>query len=95
MVAPSFLTKNSLSDNVIAKYSYMPRMQYQNQTAEAYDWRAATRILRHPHFESHRVPKFCLFCEKTFRSISVFKSKRVDKIKSGNFMLLSMFILSK
>ena len=38
MVAPSLLTKISLSDKAIAKYRYMPCIQYQNQTTEAYDW---------------------------------------------------------
>ena len=42
--------KNSASDNEIAKYRYLPRMQQQNQTALTYGWRAATRNVRQPPF---------------------------------------------
>ena len=49
-VVSSFSSKNSASDNVIAKYRYLPCIQHQNQTAVTYDWQAATRNVRQPPF---------------------------------------------
>ena len=50
MVVPSFSSKNSDSDNEIAKYLYLPCIQHQNQTAVTYGWQAATRIIRQTTF---------------------------------------------
>ena len=48
-----FFIKNSASDNVIAKYRYLPCVQHQNQTAVIYGWGAATRNVRqHPFLKS-------------------------------------------
>ena len=49
-VVSSFSSQNSASDNVIAKYRYLPCIHYQNQTAVTYGWRAATRNVRQPPF---------------------------------------------
>ena len=46
----SFLSNNSASDNLIAKYRYLPCIQHQTQTAVTYGWRAATRNVRQPSF---------------------------------------------
>ena len=46
IVVPSFLMKNSASDNEIAKYRYLPCIQHQNQTAVTYGRRAAMRNVR-------------------------------------------------
>ena len=43
---PSISSKNSASDNEIAKYRYLPFIQHQNQTAVTYGRRAATRNVR-------------------------------------------------
>ena len=43
MIVPSFSSKNSDSDNEIAKNRYLPYIQHQNQTAVTYGWKAATR----------------------------------------------------
>ena len=50
MVVPSFLSKNSASDNEIAKTHYLPCIQHQNHTSVTYGWRAATRNVRRPLF---------------------------------------------
>ena len=77
-------------------YRYLPCIQDQNQADMAYGWRAATRNVRQPPFlmsqSSKNVP---ILRKKRFKPISVFESKRVDKIKSGTLMFLSTFILSK
>ena len=49
-VVSSFSSKNSASDNVIAKNRYLPCIQHQNQAAVTYGWRAATRNVRQPPF---------------------------------------------
>ena len=96
MVVLSFSSKNSASDNEISKYRYLFCIQHQNQTAVPYGWRAATINVRQPPFLMSQSSKNCAyFAKKRFNSISVFESKRVDKIKSGTFMFLSAFILFK
>ena len=50
MVVPSLSRKNSVIDNEIAKYRYLPCIQHQNQTAVFYGWRVATRNVRQPPF---------------------------------------------
>ena len=97
MADPSFSSKYSASDNEIAKYRYLPYIQHQNQTAVTYGWRAATRNVRQPPFlKSQRSKIVPILRKKRFKPISVFESKRVDKIKSsGTFMFLSTSILSK
>ena len=50
MVVPSFSSKNSDSDNEIAKNRYLPCIQHQNQTAVTSGWRAAARNVRQPPF---------------------------------------------
>ena len=59
-----FLTKISLSDNAIAKYRYLPYIQYQTQTAVAYGWRAAPIIILQPNFLKSQSSKIVLICEK-------------------------------
>ena len=49
-VVSSSSSQNSASDNVIAKYRYLPCIQHQNQTAVTYGWRAAMRNVRQPQF---------------------------------------------
>ena len=49
MVVP-FSSKNSVSDNDIAKYRYLPCIQHKNQAAVTYGWLAATRNVRQPPF---------------------------------------------
>ena len=49
-VVSFFSSTHSASDNVIAKYRYLPCIQHQNQTAVTYGWRAATRNVRQPPF---------------------------------------------
>ena len=47
-----------------------------------------------PHFYNHKVPKSYRFCnKKSFKPKSAFESKRVCKIKSGNFMFLSTCVV--
>ena len=95
-VVSSFSSKNSASDNVIAKYRYLPCIHHQYQTAVTYGWRAATRNVRQPPFLKSQSSKIVpILRKKRFKPISVFESKRVDKIKSGTFMFLSTSILSK
>ena len=96
MVVPSFSPKNSDSDNKTAKNRYLPCIQHQNQTAVTYGWGAATRNVRQPPFLKSRSSKIVpILRKKSFKPISVFESKMVDKSKSDTFMFLSTFILSK
>ena len=95
-VVSSFSSKNSASDNVIAKYRYLPCIQHQNQTAVTYVWQTTTRNVRQPPiFKVTNFKNCAYFAKKRFKPISVFESKRVEKIKSGIFMFLSTSILSK
>ena len=48
MLVPIFGPKQSLSDNAIDKYLYLPCIQHKNQNGVAYGWRAATIFLRQP-----------------------------------------------
>ena len=90
-----FLTKKNLSHNVIAKYRYLPCIQYKKSDRFPYGCRAAKRILRQSlFFKATEFQNFTHFAEKSFKPISAFESKRVDKIKSGHFMFLSTFISS-
>ena len=57
MVVPSFSSKNSDSDNEIAKNRYLPCIQHQNQTAVIYGWQAATRNVRQPPFSKSQSSK--------------------------------------
>ena len=96
MLVPSFSSKNSDSDIEIAKKCYLPCIQHQNQTAVTYGWRAATRNVRQPPFLKSQSSKIVpILRKKRFKPISVFESKMVYKSKSGTFMFLSTFILSK
>ena len=96
MVVTSVSSKKSASDNEIAKYRYLPCKQHRNQTAVTYGWRAATKNVRQPPLlKSQRSKIVTILRKKRFKPISVFESKRVDKLKSGTLMFLSTFILSK
>ena len=96
MIVLSYSSKNSASENEIAMYRYLPCIQDQNQTDMAYGWRAATRNVRQPPYLMSQSSKIVpILRKKRFKPISVLESKRVDKIKSGTFMFLSTFILSK
>ena len=64
MVVPSFSSKNSASDNDIAKYRYLPCIQHQNQTAVTYGWQAATRNVRQPPFLKSQSLKNCAYFAK-------------------------------
>ena len=66
MVVLSFSSKNSASDNEIAKYRYLPCIQQQNQTAVTYGWRAATRNVRQPPFLMSKSSKIVPILRKTF-----------------------------
>ena len=95
-VVSSFSSKNSASDNVIAKYRYLPCIQQQNQTAVTYGWRAATRNVRQPPFLKSQSSKIVPFLRKNIlNQYRIFESKSVDKIESGTFKFLSTSILSK
>ena len=48
-----------------------------------------------PIFKVTKFKNCAYFAKKRFKPISVFESKRVDKIRSGTFMFLSTSILSK
>ena len=97
MVVPSVSSKKkSASDNEIAKYRYLPCKQHQNQTTVTYGWRPATKNVRQPQLLKSQRSKIVNILRKIrFKPISVFESKRVDKLKSGTLMFLSTFILSK
>ena len=91
-----FHQKKSANDNEIVKYRYLPCIQDQNQTAVTYGWWAASRNVRQPPFLRSQSSKIVpIYRNKRFKPISGFGSKRGDKIKSGTFMFLSTFILSK
>ena len=95
-VVSSFPSTNSASENVIAKKRYLPCIQHHNQTAVTYGWRVAvTNVRQPPLFKVTKSKNCAYFAKKRFKPISVFESKRVDKIKSGTFMFLSTSILSK
>ena len=95
-VVSSFSSKNSASDNIIAKYRYLLCIQHKIQTAVTYGWQAATRNVRQPPLLKSQSSKLVpILQKKLFKPISVFENKRVDKIKSGVFMFLSTSILSK
>ena len=85
---------------MIAKSRYLPCIHFQNQNAVAYGCQAATKNLRQSkkegkdHFKVTELQNLTLYAKTKFKTISVFKSKRVNKIKSGNFMFLSRFISS-
>ena len=64
MVVPSFSSKHSDSDNEIAKNSYLPCIQHQNQIAMTYVWRAATRNERQPPFLKSQSSKIVPFLRK-------------------------------
>ena len=96
MVVLSFSSNNPANDNEIAKYRYLPCIQHQNQTAVNYGWRAATRNVRQPPFLKSQSSKIVpTLRKKRFKPTSVLEKKIVDRIKSGTFMFLSTFILSK
>ena len=91
MVVPSFSYKNSASDNEIAKYHYLPCIQHQNQTTVSYGWRAAKRNVSQPPFLKSQSSKIVpILRKKHFKPISVFESKRIDKIKSGTSMVCQL-----
>ena len=48
-----------------------------------------------PIFKVTKRKKCAYFAKKCIKPISFFECKKVDKIKSGIFMILPMFILSK
>ena len=95
-VDSSFSSKNSASDNVIAKYRYLSCIQHQNQTTVTYGLASCNEKCKAtPIFKVTKFKNCAYFAKKRFKPISVFESKRVDKIKSGTFMFLSASILSK
>ena len=66
MVVLSFSSKNSASDNAIAKYRYLPCIQHPNQTAVTYGWRAATKNVRHTPFLMSQSSKIVPILRKMF-----------------------------
>ena len=60
-----------LSNNAIAKYLYLPCIQYQNQTAAAYGWRAATRIYGIPIFKVTEFQNRAYFAKKKTFSTNI------------------------
>ena len=76
MVVPSFSSKNSASDNEIAKYCHLLCTQHQNQTAVTYGWRAATGNVRQPQFLKSQSSKIVPILQKTFLNLyQVLKAK--------------------
>ena len=66
-VVSSFSSKKLASDNVIAKYRYLPCKQHHNQTAVSYGLRAAMRSVRQPSFlKSHSSKIVPILRKKTF-----------------------------
>ena len=66
-VVSSFSSKHSASDNVIAKYRYLPCIQHQNQTAVTYGWQTATKNVRQPPFLKSQSSKIVpILRKKTF-----------------------------
>ena len=81
IAVPSFSSKNSASDNEIAKYCYLPCIQHQNRTAVTYGWRAATRKVRQPPFlMSQSSGKNCAyFAKNVFNQYRFLKAKGYTK----------------
>ena len=86
MVNLSFSSKNSCSDNEIAKYRYLPCIQHQNQTFVFYGWRAATRNVRQPPFLMSQSSKIVPFLRKNILNQYWFL-KAKGKTKSNQVLL--------
>ena len=64
MTVPSFSSKNSASDNEIAKNRHLPCKQHQNQTDVTYGWGAATKNVRQPPFLKSQSSKIVPILQK-------------------------------
>ena len=64
--------KQSLSDNAVDKFLYLPCIQHKNQNGVAYGCRAATIILRQPPILKSHVTILHMLCKKSYFSQYLF-----------------------